>query len=199
MKSILKMQKKGKSGFTLAETLIAILILLMVSAIVAGALPAAANVYKKTVDAANAQVLLSTTMTLLRDELGTATEIKVAEDGKSVTFKSGKSGNTCMIYNNIDKGIMRMADIYTIKTYGEVNGETVEVEQNACREDLPLVSEEAATGMLTSCEFEIDDDMPGVIKVSSIAVNCQGYDSQLAGKEEFYIRTVQRDRAEPEG
>lgn len=197
MKSILKMQKKGKSGFTLAETLIVILILLMVSAIVAGALPAAANVYKKTVDAANAQVLLSTTMTLLRDELGTATEIKVGDDGKSVTFKSGKSGNTCMIYNN-DKCIMRMADIQTIITYGEVGGETVEEEKNVPREDLPLVSEQAATGMLTSCEFEIDDDMPGVITVKDLAVNCEGYDSQLAGREKFSIRTVQRDRAEPE-
>ncbi len=69
MRSILKKLKKGKAGFSLAETLIAILILLMVSAIVAGAMPAAASAYQKTVDAANAQILLSTAMTVLRDEL----------------------------------------------------------------------------------------------------------------------------------
>ena len=67
-----------KAGFTLAETLVTILILLMVSSIVAGGIPAATNAYYKAVDGANAQVLLSTAATALRDELGTARDITVS-------------------------------------------------------------------------------------------------------------------------
>ena len=75
-----------ESGFTLAETLMAVLILLMVSAVVATGIPAASNAYYKAVDAANAHVLLSTTVTALRDELGMAKEVEV--DGTTVTYYS---------------------------------------------------------------------------------------------------------------
>ena len=47
-----------QNGFSLAEMLVAVLILLMVSAVVAGGVPTASNAYSKAVDAANAQVLL---------------------------------------------------------------------------------------------------------------------------------------------
>lgn len=59
-------------GFTLAETLMTVLILLMVSSVVAAGVPAAARAMNKVVDASHAQLLLSTTMTALRDELSTA-------------------------------------------------------------------------------------------------------------------------------
>ena len=52
----------SRTGFTLAEVLITVLILLMITAVVAGGMPVAANAYYKVVDAANAQVLLSTAM-----------------------------------------------------------------------------------------------------------------------------------------
>ncbi len=87
MRTVMEKLKKNRGGFSLAETLIAILILLMVSAIVGGAIPTASTVYKKTVDAANAQILLSTTLTELRDELSTASNIAV--DGTSITYRNG--------------------------------------------------------------------------------------------------------------
>ena len=70
-------RKKGKKirdahGFTLAETLLAVLILLMVSGIVAAGIPVAKKAYEKVVLAADAQLLLSTTVAELRDEIGTA-------------------------------------------------------------------------------------------------------------------------------
>jgi prepilin-type N-terminal cleavage/methylation domain-containing protein len=83
---------KNHRGFTLAETLMTILILLMASAIVGAAIPAAANAYQKSVDAANAQVVLSTTITRLRDQLSTAGNTKV--NGTAITYKSGKSGES---------------------------------------------------------------------------------------------------------
>ncbi len=91
MKVIRKKMKKNSRGFSLAETLICVLILLMVSAIVGAAIPTASNVFAKTVDAANAQVVLSTAMTALRDELGTATQVRKEADG-SLIYKSGTFG-----------------------------------------------------------------------------------------------------------
>ena len=82
-----------QKGFSLAEMLVAVLILLMVSAVVAGGVPAASNAYSKAVDAANAQVLLSTAATALRDELGTAKNVSV--NGTTVRYYSADNGNYC--------------------------------------------------------------------------------------------------------
>ena len=92
----------SQAAFTLAETLITVLILLMVSAVVAGGVPAAANAYAKAVDAANAHVLLSTTVDALRSELSTAWDvenIKSDEAGeKGITYYSSAIGSQSKIY-----------------------------------------------------------------------------------------------------
>ena len=90
---------KKSAGFTLAETLITVLILLMVSAVVAGGVPAAANAYRKAVDAANAQVLLSTTVNALRSELSTAWGISDDSDGKTLTYYSVRTGAKTKLFN----------------------------------------------------------------------------------------------------
>ncbi|MBR4703511.1 MAG: prepilin-type N-terminal cleavage/methylation domain-containing protein [Oscillospiraceae bacterium] len=69
----------NQSGFSLTEMLVVLIILLLVTGVVAAGMPVAANAYTKVVDAGNAQVLLSTTMTALREELSTATDISVKE------------------------------------------------------------------------------------------------------------------------
>lgn len=90
---------KKIAGFTLAETLITVLILLMVSAVVAGGVPAAANAYRKAVDAANAQVLLSTTVNALRSELSTAWGVSDDADGKTLTYYSVRTGAKTKLFN----------------------------------------------------------------------------------------------------
>jgi len=97
MKRITKKLKKN-GGFTLAETLLAVLILLLVSVIVAEGMPAVRNVYEKVFIGANAQVLLSTTVTALRDELGTAWDVSVGTDNKSVTYFSASTGAQSKLY-----------------------------------------------------------------------------------------------------
>lgn len=84
-----KKKLKNKSGFTLAETLLAVLILLLVSVIVANGMPVVRNVYNNVIVGANAQMLLSTTVTALRNELGTARDIRQLDDGSIVYFKTG--------------------------------------------------------------------------------------------------------------
>jgi len=80
----IKKRLKDRSGFTLAETLLAVLILLLVSGIVANGIPVARNVYNNVIVGANAQVLLSTAVTALRNELGTARDVEV--NGDAVTY-----------------------------------------------------------------------------------------------------------------
>lgn len=88
---------KSSKGFTLAETLLAVLILLLVSVIVANGIPAASRAYEKTVLAANAQSLMSTTVAALRDELGTAWNVSVADN--KVTYYSADIGNRSILEN----------------------------------------------------------------------------------------------------
>ena len=94
---------KKSAGFTLAETLITVLILLMVSSVVAGGVPAAANAYRKAVDAANAHVLLSTTVNALRSELSTAWG--VSANNSELIYYSARTGAKTKIYNT-DSTIM---------------------------------------------------------------------------------------------
>ena len=83
------------AGFTLAETLMTILILLMVAGTVAGGIPAAMNAYRNAVDAANAQMLLSTTINALRDELSTAWDVEI--NGTTITYQSSDTGGKSKI------------------------------------------------------------------------------------------------------
>ena len=85
-----KKKLKNRGGFTLAETLLAVAILLLVSAIVATGMPAAKNAYEKVVLASNAEVLLSTAASALRDELGTAWNVQTK--GTGVTYFSASTG-----------------------------------------------------------------------------------------------------------
>ena len=110
---------KPSSGFTLAETLLAILILLLVTSIVAAGIPVARTAYERVVVASNADALLSTTISALRNELGAAKIIKPVENaagaaGTTVSYYSGAasynastgrymtSGNRCVICLNAD-------------------------------------------------------------------------------------------------
>ena len=83
---------KREAGFTFAEMLVALLILLMVSSIVAVGIPVASNAYRKVVDSGNAQVLLSTTISALRNELQFAGEAKASDDKKSVAYVTADAG-----------------------------------------------------------------------------------------------------------
>lgn len=88
----LRRRLKDRHGFTLVEMLLTTLILLMVSAVVAGGVPAAANAYFKIVDAANAQILLSNTVTSLRSELAVASNVETDASGQMKSFISSGSG-----------------------------------------------------------------------------------------------------------
>ena len=100
MKNMLKAQKSS-TGFSLGETLVAVAILVIITA---ASLPAAIHVYHNAVDAANAQVLLSTTVNALRDELSTAWDVKTdSSDPKGIIYKSSDIGSQSKITLGEDK------------------------------------------------------------------------------------------------
>lgn len=118
-----KEKLRSQNGFTLAETLLAVLILLLVSVIVATGMPAAKNAYEKVVVASNAQALLSTAATSLRNELGTAWNVIIDDDtaktiagtaGSSITYYSANTGGLSKIDQDADTGI-------TLQEYKQVS------------------------------------------------------------------------------
>lgn len=72
--------KRSRCGFTLTEMLVTLLIMTLVSTLLATGIPVAIDTYQKTVKSSNAQVALSTTLTVLRTELGTSSDVRVVGD-----------------------------------------------------------------------------------------------------------------------
>ena len=90
----------NKSGFTLAETLMAILILLLVSSVIAAGIPAAVSAYTKAVDAASAHTLLSTTVNALRNELSAAWSVEPKNN--TLYYYKTSTGAKTKLYNGTD-------------------------------------------------------------------------------------------------
>ena len=198
MRVIWKKLKKNRKGFSLAETLIAILILLMVSAIIGGAIPAASNAFTKTVDVANAQVVLSTAMTALRDELGMASIKSV--NGTTIVYK-GKYGWSKLEFGTFGtvKGIQ--------VTYGgaEVYDSTnnvYKIDFSDCENDPTkqylLVSDRAITSNLKlecvgATEVAPIEYSGGVLTFTGLQVS-KG-DTSLAKRDSFKISTLKLSAA----
>ncbi len=190
MRSFFMKLKKRTAGFTLAETLICVLILLMVSAIVGAAIPTAANVYTKTVDAANAQVLLSTAITVLRDELGTASSVNAS--GTEVTYNNGEKGPSIIKLGTDADGIT------SIWIYYGYQGEAYESDSNKADTSKyngyrKIVSDKAATeGMILKYTSVTDDDK-GVVTVTGLTVSkkdSNGVENTLAGPQTVVVRAI---------
>ncbi|MBQ6479682.1 MAG: hypothetical protein IJI45_01060 [Anaerolineaceae bacterium] len=98
----------NEDGFTLAETLMTVLIMLLVSSVIAAGIPAAAKAYRKAVDAANAQVLLSTAVNAIRSELSTAWG--VAENNGEITYYSTKTGSKTGLFNDSANHTIKIQD-----------------------------------------------------------------------------------------
>ena len=182
MLRIMKSRITGRSGFTLSETLMAILILLMVTSIVAAGIPVAANAYSKVVMASNAQLLLSTTMTNLRDELATATNIEVVknDDDVKIRYKNDKGGDSEIFQITLASEDENKLGVYVKEVSGTQKHTYLLVSDRAATENLYLT-------------YEIDGyDGGGVIKFSSLKVKKieTGEDRVISEIENFEIRVL---------
>ena len=143
----IKRKLKNRKGFTLAETLLAVLILMLVSVIVARGIPVAKNVYQNVVLAANAQDILATAVSNLRDELGTSWDVRVddnynAASGTYVTYFSADTGARSKIFlgdsADGDKEIMLQKNV-AVSDLG--------IKNNAGSTAYALVSDSGATDL----------------------------------------------------
>ena len=171
-------------AFTLAETLLAVLILLMVSSIVAAGIPSARNAYEKVVLSSNAEVLLSTTIATLRNELGTAMDVKTS--GNEITYYNTSRGATSKI------ALIKVSDASpdtetTIALYRYFG--------NLVQESTP---ERIATSSSSSGKRDLYVKYTGVectnnvITFSGLKVNQSSGKSDIAALDTFSIRLISK-------
>ncbi len=184
MKNRIRRKLQSIRAFTLAEMLLAVLILLMVSAIVAAGIPVARNAYERVVLASNADVLLSTTISTLRNELGTATDIK-KEDAASgeklgtvITYYNSARGASAKLYvASGDKLVIMFQRYYNKDGYG------------AASTPVPLISEKTATGDLY-VTYEGVTYADGILTFTNLAVNRASGTVNLASRASLSIRAI---------
>ncbi len=173
MKNTFKRIKEG-AGFTLAETLLAVLILLLVSVIMTTGIPAAKNAYENVVVASNAEVLLSTTISTLRNELGTAQDVEVSE-GTVITYYNSSRGAYSRIYKVDD-------DTIGFIRYYSKDGKSSDA--------APLISKETATERLYVTYTGVEDIHNGVITIKGLSVKQESRTSDLATRPQLSIRII---------
>lgn len=171
----------GRKGFTLGETMVAILILLLATGVIAGAIPAASRAYIKAVDTANAQVLLSTAVTVLRDELSTASEISLPPDentGNKITiqYKSNNNGWSRIVCTQ--SGDKAGIEIWYKKS-----------EEEEYQFNRKLVSDKASTGNLYVTIGSAATTSADVISITGISVKLKGNDTVQASSD-LTVRSV---------
>lgn len=202
MKEREKIRNHNRRGFTLAETLLALLILMMVSTIVATGIPVAKNAYEKVVLASNAEVLLSTTLSALRNELGTAGDIVILDgsgnevvgkavaagsrlkkyEGKGLTYLNSTRGSLSKIY--LGKTTNKNKDVIFLQRYA---GTPAAGEGNIGR----LISAETSTDDLYVVYTDVSyDDSTDLITFSGLSVNRESGAEKLAGRDSFSIRII---------
>ena len=161
MRKVLNNKLRKRSGFTLAEVLMAVLIVAMVSAVVAAGIPSAVNAYHKITDAANADLLLSTTMTRLRDQLGTAKIVDVDTQSGTIIFRT--PGGTRSILTLVESGTN--AGIW-LQEYDDIVSDANRGDYHHL-----LVSDEAASRYLhVTYELGDYDATNGIVTFTNLAV-----------------------------
>ena len=186
---VLRKQRKlhNKRGFTLAETLLAVLILLLVATVVATGIPAAKNAYEKVVLASNAEVLLSTTISSLRNELGTARDITMPGgtlDGNTNTI-TGRN----IRYYNTSRG-----------TYSEIfvanaNTEIMIKKSGADGIGTPSVQEKLIPSKIATeklyVSFEsVSYNKNGIVTFNNLCVKRESGSNIITKRDEFSIRVI---------
>lgn len=107
---MIKYNTRKNVGFTLAETLLATILLLIASALLVTGIPVAFNAYKKVTLTADANVLISTAMTELRDKLAFSENVSVDENKKIINF-SGNNGREYVLRFDAVKNGLYLQDL----------------------------------------------------------------------------------------
>ena len=177
----------SSGGFTLAETLLAVLILLMVSTIVANGIPAAKSAYENVVLAANAEVFMSTSISTLRNEIATAKDIKV--DGTTVSYFNPTRGTYSRIVLDSSSGI-QLQRYYNYFTPRPIPSGTPEPSPAPSVTPTlePLVFSSSTEKFYLTCSAIVFEN--GVIKFRELQVNQISGRTGLVKRDEVSIRVI---------
>lgn len=192
----LRKKLNTRSGFTLAETLLAILIMLMVSSIVAAGIPVARNAYENVVLASNAEVLLSTTISTLRNELGTAKDVSAHD--QTITYFNEYHAYTSEI--TVEDFSLKGAMVQTImyRRFAEdANLMLTDKERSDYEEYVAiktpavrLISTEASTADLYATYSSVTDNHDGTFTFSGFCVMKAGRAEPLTETRDVVIRVI---------
>ena len=159
---------KNTAGFTLAEMLLTVVILLLASGVVATGMPAAVNAYRNAIDAANAQVLLSTTVNALRDELSTARDVQVS--GKTITYTGTDTGSRSTI--DLSSSPFTIQEYVGQSTsYEFLDGDTLQAPPASSH---PLVPEAMAKTTKNGSLMTVELDPSGGVVLSNDVITITG-------------------------
>jgi prepilin-type N-terminal cleavage/methylation domain-containing protein len=192
MKTRLRKRIKSDRGFTMAELMLTMLILVMVAGVLTAGVSVASKAYRKVVESANAQLLYSTTLTALRTELGSAKAEITCSSDKTVTYFSTETGYTAIVCGS--EGVV-------FKPYLQNNGNGTFSEPKDDAEKAlysrPLVSTAAADGLVVQYDSITYDGTKKLFTIQGLRVIRAGEDADaepLAGskdeKSTFTIRAV---------
>lgn len=200
---------RSGSGFTLAETLLAVLILLLVSVIVSTGMPAAMNAYRKVVLSANAKTMLSTAITALHDEIGTAWKVENSTDRKSLTYFNASTGAKSRIAKYVpategDPNPDAIAGSVWIWDYISLKDDLIHEDSAEVGDGYEMISGVGLTPRMYVTYESIDyDDDKGVVTISGLKVCNFDHENemlaQLAGTDgnpkTLKIRVISADSA----
>ncbi len=191
------MQKlKKNAGFTLAETLMTMLILLMVGLVMAEGVPAAVTAYGKAVDAANAQVLFSTTVNALRSELSTAKDVHLASDSSGgLIYISPATESKTKLYIGKEKTTDTYDTIIVqdfLKYDDETTAQSIPETENTPVPPRKLVSGSAQTAKLLVTYGSVgwDENQKDVLVFNNLMVSKPGNANAIVSIEKLYIRCL---------
>ena len=224
MKMKLRQVPGSRRGFSLAETMVAILIMSFVGLIVTVGMMTALSVYGRIMDRANAELLLSTTLIELRDELDRAEEVVVDGSGNLLRYRNSFTGWR-ELTNELKSGPYTEGEASEKTAYSSKGIKIKEYQSYSASGTVTgdaiwnlLVSDAAATEKLYACC--VDDDsgtqagkpvitfsgtpqggyvVNGVFTVKNLRVYKEGHNTPLArlakeGTEEYKIRSLARVR-----
>lgn len=182
---IVKKKLKKAAGFSLAELLVAVLILSMVSAVVAGGIPVARDAYMKVTVSANAQVMLSTAVSVLRNELSAAEDITVDGDGEWIEYYTESIRNyskVCMGQATSDRPVEATLVRYSRNGTGALFYSLVspQVGENKLHVVYESIAYDAAKGVITVTGLRVvEDDDEGNTRAKLKGDDPDGTDSIL--------------------
>lgn len=186
---MIRYNTRKKAGFTLAETLLAMMLLLIASALLATGIPVAFNAYKKVTLTAEANVLISTTMTELRDKLAFSENISVDDSKKIITFTSNNGRDYSLKFDATVNGLY--VNDLTENDYNPESGGTYISDSHL------LVSDEAAAKDLCVDYASVEKD-GDVLIFSNLGVYRKSDTNHAAVKplvliSEYDVRLVNGD------